>query len=195
MKTCCKCKIEKVATEFYVNKRSSQGLSAYCKPCHKEYGKAKKKLDRANPEYRAKEAEKKREYREKNRQAHKDYMKQWHLKNAEAQAKYRAAYQKSNPEYFVKYRKENSGKINAKTRKRQVAKLQRTPQWLDSVDLLEMDCIYTYAASLRRIGLKYEVDHIIPLQGKRASGLHVPSNLQVITEKENRSKHNRMEIA
>ena len=37
---------------------------------------------------------------------------------------------------------------------------------------------------------KLVVDHIIPLQGKNISGLHVYDNLQIITETENSIKHN-----
>jgi hypothetical protein len=43
-------------------------------------------------------------------------------------------------------------------------------------------------------GFQWEVDHIIPLQGKFVSGLHVPTNLQVVPSIINRQKHNRYEV-
>ena len=42
-------------------------------------------------------------------------------------------------------------------------------------------------------GKRYEVDHVIPLQGELVSGLHHEDNLQILTKKQNCSKHNKFE--
>jgi hypothetical protein len=112
-----------------------------------------------------------------NREQIRAQQKEWREKNKERTAIVERA-----------YRQANLAKVNAKTSKRRAAKLQRTPAWLDATDYFEIECVYLYCAALRSCGLDYHVDHIIPLQGKRVSGLHVPSNLQVIPAKENHSK-------
>lgn len=43
-------------------------------------------------------------------------------------------------------------------------------------------------------GVMHEVDHIIPMQGEKVSGLHVENNLRVIPMVENRRKHNHYEL-
>ena len=72
-------------------------------------------------------------------------------------------------------------------------KLHATPVWADQDKILEF---YAEAKRLaEETGTEYEVDHIIPLQGKYVSGLHVPDNLQVLTAVANRQKSNKfMEV-
>ena len=67
-----------------------------------------------------------------------------------------------------------------------------TPCWLTEYDWRVMDAFYHLAKYLtKQTGIRYEVDHIIPLQGKFVSGLHVPDNLQIITKSANSAKRNR----
>lgn len=76
--------------------------------------------------------------------------------------------------------------------KRRTARLLRTPPW---ADLEAMRTIYEEAQRMTaKTGTPHHVDHIIPLQGKLVSGLHVPANLQILTGTENSSKHNRFEV-
>jgi hypothetical protein len=76
--------------------------------------------------------------------------------------------------------------VAAKTAARRSSKMQRTPVWSD---LAKIRQIYAQA---RKVGMV--VDHIIPLQGKLVSGLHVPENLQIIPAIENMKKGNRFTI-
>lgn len=69
------------------------------------------------------------------------------------------------------------------------AELKATPKW---ADLKAIASFYREAQRLtEETGIPYEVDHIVPLRHKLASGLHVSANLRVITRAENRSKSNR----
>ena len=67
-------------------------------------------------------------------------------------------------------------------------KADRTPSW---ANMQKIELIY----QLSRWASKFtdeplEVDHIIPLHGKNISGLHVETNLQILTRSENRAKSN-----
>jgi hypothetical protein len=76
--------------------------------------------------------------------------------------------------------------VAAKGAARRSAKLQRTPPW---ADLQRIKQIYSLA---RQSGMV--VDHIIPLQGRLVSGLHVPENLQIMSALDNMKKGNQFNI-
>jgi hypothetical protein len=195
MKTCSKCKTSKPVTDFYKNKVMAGGLHSFCIACHKANGKARKAVKRADPEFKAKELAYKKEYRQRTVEQRKQYMQEWHAKNVEAQTEYRKQYRLDNQKYFQEYNQINKTKILVHVRKRQASKLQRTPKWLTDIDMERISTQYQLAALLTKVtNSPWEVDHIIPLQGKSVSGLHVPSNLRVITRAKNRSKQNKMEI-
>jgi len=88
----------------------------------------------------------------------------------------------------------NPGATSAAARLRKCAQKQRTPQWLTKDDLWLMREAYALASlRTKMLGIQYEVDHFVPLQGETVSGLHVPNNLQVIPRALNRAKWNHFE--
>lgn len=83
----------------------------------------------------------------------------------------------------------NPSKVIANVNKRRGDLVTRTPTWLTDVHWSAMDEFYAKAQRLtRETGVEYHVDHIVPLRGKRVSGLHVPWNLAVIPASENLRK-------
>lgn len=97
-----------------------------------------------------------------------------------------------DPDYKEKerqYRLANRDKSAARTAKRRARKLLATPKWLTKDDWTLIDSFYVESSRLtRETGIRYAVDHIHPLQGKFVCGLHVPWNLQVLTDDENTRK-------
>jgi hypothetical protein len=68
-----------------------------------------------------------------------------------------------------------------------------TPKWLTDTQKMEIRLKYRLAIELSRAtGERHAVDHIIPLHGESVCGLHVPWNLQVLTQKDNLAKYNRL---
>lgn len=94
------------------------------------------------------------------------------------------------------YRQTNKGKINFLCAMRKKVVKQRTPMWLSPFDRLKIKCYYSVAAMLARNNKEpWHVDHIVPLQGKLVSGLHVPNNLQFLRGVDNIRKKNKFEVA
>ena len=119
----------------------------------------------------------------------------YYIKNSEHFKSYSRQYRKNNKDivqtYYKSYAKKNNDKFNFYTAKRRAKKLQATPVWLTIEHWKQIKELYKLAKKLiKETGILHVVDHIIPLQGKYVSGLHVPWNLQIISSKENGNKYN-----
>jgi len=67
-------------------------------------------------------------------------------------------------------------------------KIKRIPKWADRDEIKK---VYEECGKRRSSGEKVTVDHIVPLQGKVVSGLHVHENLRIIPGKDNDLKYNK----
>lgn len=155
-----------------------------------------------------------REYAAKNKEAARERIRAWKLANPEKVKEQNKRYAKKHPEKLVakslrwkennperaaevskKTRTKNKARIIANKAAYRAAKGNRTPAWLSDFDKLKIKCIYSIAAMLTRENKEpWHVDHIIPLNGKNVSGLHVPSNLWFIRGSENTLKNNKFEV-
>lgn len=187
VKKCTRCGITKPLPEFALCRGVPR---ARCKPCHSQDAVA---------------------WAKKNPERYKARLKSWYLINCQpafmgpplpewvkkkrkqiANAKWRA----ENADRFDAMRKawsaKNPTRMLATCRKRQARLLQAMPAWANEFFIQEI-----YDLRKRRedvLGIKFDVDHIVPLQGKNVCGLHVEYNLRIIPRTENRRKHNRHEV-
>jgi len=92
----------------------------------------------------------------------------------------------------LQWKRDNMGYVSHINNIRRAAKIHRTVSWGND-DAIKK--IYDERAALNYEHGKgtHHVDHIIPLQGKYVSGLHVENNLQILTAAENLRKGNRYE--
>lgn len=122
-----------------------------------------------------------KDYYESNKEKIAEYLKEYCAKNANVLKGKKAA-----------YRRANKGRISALRRKYEERLKRATPNWLTSEDVSEMEDMYTAAQMFKEYtGIDYEIDHVVPLQGKTVCGLNVPWNLGILEMAVNRSKGNR----
>jgi len=97
-----------------------------------------------------------------------------YAKNPEKVRETNRKWANKNPKFWTEYGAYRRAKLR-----------NRTPKW---ADLLKIKELYSNCPK------GYHVDHIIPLQGKLVSGLHVENNLQYLPAAENLRKFNRFEV-
>jgi 5-methylcytosine-specific restriction endonuclease McrA len=129
-------------------------------------------------------------------------MRDWQAANPE---KVRAYKRKNEKARHERYYQENRGAILEKVKERSERKsasvlIRRRvwagevnpgciPPWLTDEHLDAMQWFYDEARRLtKETGISHIVDHIHPLNGAHSCGLHVPWNLQVLTDAENKRK-------
>lgn len=178
-KKCGKCSLEKNIAEYSRCSSKKNGLQGYCKSCASHKTKAWQNVNKDN---------------------YKNLVKTWRVNNRErireVSNKYSKLYYKKRPEAIKlskkKWREKNGDLISVYRagRKRQLDRLKNN---LTSEMLKEIRRIYNYAKALsKQTGVPHHVDHIVPLNAKNCSGLHVPWNLQIIPAAENYAKRNKM---
>jgi 5-methylcytosine-specific restriction endonuclease McrA len=95
---------------------------------------------------------------------------------------YKAAYKERNPDLYKEL-------VSLRRKRFRNA----TPSWLTAEQRMDIRLKYRVAIELsRRTGVRHAVDHIVPLQGESVCGLHVPWNLEVVTQEENLKKSNKL---
>ena len=123
----------------------------------------------------------KKEYYLKNKQHIRDRNDQWKKDNKEQHNK-----------NFRKWRKNNLTVMAAHCALNRAKRNNRLVEWANKAYIADL---YRNAKEASVIfNIDYEVDHIIPLLGKKVSGLHVESNLQIIPKHLNRTKGNKYTV-
>jgi hypothetical protein len=98
----------------------------------------------------------------------------------------------SGPKKYRDRTPEQKGQWIAYVTARQLRIKKATPSWADKESIKQF---YIEAQRLtKETGVPHEVDHIIPIAGKLVSGLHVPSNLQILTAEENQRKNAKFSV-
>jgi len=212
MRQCKKCGEEKALEAFVVSSRAKGGRTSCCRECQAKYRADyyqanREKAKAYSLEWKAQNPNWVKDYEQRNRDAHIASSKAWKQANKDRIKAYETEYRKANAEHIRKrkakvlaanrelhaarvsaWAKANPERKRANQGKRKASKLLRTPAWSDPTLVAR---VYAYAKWLEEVvGVPCHVDHIIPLQGTLASGLHDARNLRVVLGSDNCAKRN-----
>lgn len=172
-----------------------------CRECRKEYARNKYHTDSS---YRSKRIASALSYEKKNKKRCNEKKKQKYWSDSGFRAK---TLERSSRNFRRKWnecpdwRREKLKKTSEwhqknthyeleKQKRRKAAKINAMAPWINRALVKE---IYREAAhKTRETGIKHHVDHVYPLISPFLCGLHVETNLQILTEEENCSKGNRI---
>jgi len=151
--------------------------SGCCYSCQKENSKRNRK----KPGQKEKHLARKRKDYQKHKEKRKAKIKEYTIKNRDTILAKKREYQKKNPHIFRAIGSFRRARLRS-----------ATPPWITPQMREEIKSLHAEAERLEQeSGIQFDVDHIVPLDGKIICGLHVPWNLRVITHSDNisRPKH------
>ncbi|MNK79370.1 hypothetical protein D3C87_990370 [compost metagenome] len=163
----------------HIAPRKTKGACTICvrEDSARSYESRKEYFKEYNESEAGKEA--KRRYYEKNKEV---VMLKALARPAEDKRRYKNKYKQNNPDLYKEL-------TNARRKRFKAA----TPSWLQPHHKQEIRDKYRLAqAATKEFGVKYVVDHIIPINGETVCGLHVPWNLQVMRHEDNLAKSNKL---
>jgi hypothetical protein len=162
-----------------------------CVECVRTLGKAR---DRANNRARA------RSYYSENSEDRRAYRKNYYSENRVDILKWHEGYRVANRsqlsanarEFYAK----NAEVLRKDAARRRAERSKRVVDWGVETEYLTQERLaelFIMAKILEgRTGVRYAVDHMLPLRAKLVCGLHIWNNLQVIPESLNQAKKNKM---
>jgi hypothetical protein len=166
VKTCKKCEQTKPIEDFYFN-RKYNSYAGSCKECSKDAGK----------KWRSKNKERLKAWKESNKDKVRVHSRRYYEKKRLAETG-KMPKRRGDPCYPFSYQA-----------------MERNPHLKKSFESLpnamQQACESVYHLRKRmdtETGQKFHVDHIVPIQGRNVSGLHVPWNLRVVPATVNHKK-------
>lgn len=145
------------------------------------------------------ECDKKRkaEWRTKNSRKHAERSRNWKTKNPEKKsaqnAKWYSKYRAVVLAKSAKWAAENPAKVAAKSSRRRAKKIVAATEWdRELTSLVEIEAADLCRRREAATGFSWHIDHMIPLQARKASGLHTWANLQAIPAAINQFKGRKM---
>jgi hypothetical protein len=193
VKTCIRCNCDKPLLLFAKDAQRKDGFSPYCKDCHDAARRASYRGSTDKAAHRARVAD----WRAKNLEKARELSRATHARHSEkrnaASVKYREENREHTRALCRKWAKDNAAKMLLTNADRRAKKHQATPAWAgDEFDRFVVAEAYDIAKKRTvATGIKWHVDHMVPLRNKLVCGFHCAANISVIPAVENHIKGNR----
>lgn len=192
-KRCGKCGEDKSREDFYRHIRMKDGLTSFCKECHKAAVRAYQK---ANPVPREIARERERRWTARNREKRRAITRSWQQRNPDKLRESKAAWRTRNPEKiragWQQWARNNNRDREAARRYYAERRALEKAAFVEEVPfdfILQRDEGYCGICGEPIMEFTIELDHILPLV---AGGMHERINVQLAHRSCNRAKGGRI---